>query len=85
MLDKETTTLIEMIGKSQGFIQHSDLSKVTLIRDNKKYVLDLLNENNLHLHSIHLKSGDVLFVPALKSKFIDQNKITNHQSRNHGA
>lgn len=71
IIDKEHTRVYELIGKSEGFLQYANTKKVQLIRNNRSYILDLSQRDIRGVQNIHLKSGDIIFVPAKAGKNFD--------------
>jgi polysaccharide export outer membrane protein len=75
ILEKESNTLTEIIGNTQGFDFYADKKKIQLIRNNKSYQVDftqLINNN----YQILVQSGDVINVPSRKGKAIDKKAPT---------
>lgn len=71
LIDKEQTSLYEILGKSEGFLQYANTKKVQLVRNNTSYVLDLSVKDARGLYSIKMKAGDIVFVPAKSGKNFD--------------
>lgn len=71
LMDKENTTLYEIIGKSEGFLQYSNTKDIQLIRNNVIYHIDLSQDNGLALHTIRVQGKDLINVPAMKGKNFD--------------
>lgn len=71
LMDKEVTTLYEALGKSEGFLQYSNLKKVQIIRDDISYVIDLRKNNGQALHAIKMQAGDIVNIPAKWGKNFD--------------
>jgi len=72
LIDKEANSIIEMIGKAEGFTTHSNLKKVKLVRQGISYQIDL-TENDPRLYKLNLADGDILFVPQKRSKKVTEN------------
>jgi len=79
-LEKEVYYIPEVIGMAGGFDFYADKSEILLIRTSNEteqtYKLDLTGFNEQMLRNITLKSGDVIYVPARKSKIIDKRSNT---------
>lgn len=71
IIDKEYTTLSEIIGKAQGFTKYSKTKNVQFIRDSTSYIIDLSTMNELNAHSIIVRHGDIINIPATKGKAMD--------------
>jgi polysaccharide export outer membrane protein len=71
LIDKEHTALYEILGKSGGFLQYANTERIQLIRNNRSYSIDLSIKNARGDHSIYVKSGDIIFVPAKLGKNFD--------------
>lgn len=69
LLDKEHTTVKEIIGKAEGFLQYANTEKVHLVRNDTVYIMDLSVHNGLE--NIHVKADDLIYVPARKGKNFD--------------
>lgn len=69
LLDKEHTTVKEIIGKAEGFLQYANTEEVHLVRDDTVYIMDLSIYNGLE--NIHVKADDMIYVPARKGKNFD--------------
>jgi len=72
ILDEEHVTLMELIGKAEGFTIYANLKDIKLIRDNRSYSVDLSKMDTLMLHGLPLQSDDILVITATRGKAIDQ-------------
>lgn len=71
LLDKESYSLYEIIGKAEGFIEYADMEKIQLIRDNTSYFIDLTELSEIALHSIKVQPRDIINIPAKRGKRFD--------------
>lgn len=76
ILEKDKTSLTEIIGSCEGLLPYADVEHVEIIRDNNSYLIDLTISGNRSANNIFLKSGDVVKVPSLKGKKLDQKAPT---------
>jgi polysaccharide export outer membrane protein len=72
ILEEEQVTLMELIGRAQGFTSYANMKDIKLIRNNRSYCLDLRKMNALLLHGLMLQSDDILVITATRGKAIDQ-------------
>jgi polysaccharide export outer membrane protein len=72
ILDKERTSLAEIIGTAQGFTDVADKRRVSVIRNDTAYVADLTVLDERRANAIVLRSGDVVSVPSRNYKAIAQ-------------
>lgn len=76
ILDEDNISLIELIGRAEGFDYYADKSKVKLIRKvngaSKEYVLDLTEMNTYDQADILIQPGDVVYVPNRNGKAFDK-------------
>ncbi len=75
-LEKESNTLIEIIGKAQGFERYANFKKVQLIRNGISYNIDMTKLTKDMIHSIIVESGDVINIPSKRGKGLDQKAPT---------
>jgi len=71
LLEKESNTLIEYLGKAQGFNFYANTKEIKLIRDEIPYVIDLTKVESLNKKNIYLKARDIVYIPSKKSKIVD--------------
>ncbi|PHR30920.1 MAG: hypothetical protein COA38_09330 [Fluviicola sp.] len=71
LLDKETNSLYEIIGKAEGFLQYANMERIQLIRDNTSYFIDLTELSETALHSIKVQPRDIINIPAKRGKRFD--------------
>lgn len=76
LLEKESNSLIEIIGRAGGMNFYSNKKEVKLIRNNVEYYFDLTKMEDFSLNNINLQSGDVLYIPSRKGKMIDKKAPT---------
>lgn len=76
LLDKEKTSIVEVIGKSEGFLTYADVKKVQLIREGRSYIIDMSVMSEPLSSRIYVKSGDIINVPSLRGKKLDQKAPT---------
>lgn len=75
-LEKEINTLVEVISRAEGLTSYAKKKKIQIIRDNVAYTVDLTKMSNYQEANIILRSGDVLYVPAVKSKALHERAPT---------
>lgn len=76
ILEEEEVSLMDVIGKAQGFSDYADLSSVRLVRDDKSYYMDLQEFDSVFYHSIVVHSGDIIIVSSKRGKSLDQKAPT---------
>jgi len=76
ILDKENTSIIEAIGKAEGFVGHADITKVQLIRNGQSYIIDMSTVSTPLVSQILVRPGDIIHIPSLKGKRLDQKAPT---------
>lgn len=76
VVDKEYTSVTEMIGQAQGYLYYSDVSRIQLHRQGKTYLLDLTSIDEQLLYNIPVISGDIIVVPSRKGKNLDKKSPT---------
>jgi polysaccharide export outer membrane protein len=76
LLDKDKTTLSEVIGKAEGFVSYADITKVQILRDESSYLIDMSMLSIPLANQIIIKPGDIVNVPSLKGKRLDQKAPT---------
>ncbi|KAB7727658.1 hypothetical protein F5984_21570 [Rudanella paleaurantiibacter] len=76
LLEKEANTLVEMVGRAGDFDMYADRQAVKVIRTIDKQphtiVVDLTRMDNYEARNIAILPGDVIYVPARKSKLWDK-------------
>lgn len=76
LLEKSQNSILEMIGRAEGMLDYADMRAITLIRNDKKYVIDMSKTNDIQLASINVLNGDVIYVPSRKGKVFDKKAPT---------
>lgn len=75
-LEKENNTLVEVLAQAGDFEMYGNKSKIQVIRTTNRQVhsitLDLSKMKNYSLHNIQVLPGDIVYVPARKSKEWDK-------------
>ncbi len=71
LLEKESNTLLEYLGKAEGLNFYADSKKIKVVRDNRPYIIDLTQLDAFNEKNIYLKSGDIIYVPSKKGKKLD--------------
>lgn len=74
LIEKENTTLIELIGKAEGTTDFSNLKKVQVVRSDTSYILNLEEQKNYYALQLH--SNDIVFLPSKKKKSLVKNAPT---------
>lgn len=74
ILEKEQTRLIDLIGKAEGMTDYADLRKIQVIRQDTSYFLNL--KDTIQYYDIQILSGDLVNIPAKKSKRIEKKAPT---------
>ncbi|MEZ0486656.1 polysaccharide biosynthesis/export family protein [Fibrella aquatica] len=76
LLEKEANTLVELLGRAGDFDLYADRQAVQVIRtiDNQPHTMqiDLTRMDQFATRNIQIQSGDVIYVPAKKSKLWDK-------------
>lgn len=72
ILEEEQVSLMEMIGRAQGFTNYANMQELNLIRNNKIYSLDLRSMDDFQIHKLLLQSDDLIIVTATRGKAIDE-------------
>jgi len=74
LIEKETNSLYELIGKGEGLTSYANVKRIQLIRNDTSYVLNLaqLGPN----YSINIQADDIVYIPAKRGKIIDQKAPT---------
>lgn len=76
ILDKEKTTLSEVLGNAQGFTDYARLKKVTLTRRDQDSIqvfpLDLKKMGAYDLSRIYVRRGDCIHIPDKAGKRIER-------------
>lgn len=75
-LEKERVSVVEVIGMAEGFISYADVKHVQLLRDGKSYLIDMSVVNTPFANEIFVRPGDIVSVPSLKGKRLDQKAPT---------
>lgn len=75
-LEKEYTTISEMIGMAEGFSDYANLKGVRLIRDDVSYNINLKHMDDFLLHNVPLHADDIIIIPAKRGKTLDQKAPT---------
>jgi len=70
-IEKETSTLFEMLGQSGMFDTYANLKEVKFVRENTNYILDLTNMEDYERNNVVLQDGDIIFIPVRKGKTLD--------------
>ena len=68
LLEKESNTLIECIGKAQGLNFYADTKRIQIIRDDIPYIIDLTQLESFNKKNIYLKANDIIYIPSKKGK-----------------
>lgn len=76
-LPSQGRTVAQAIAQAGGFTDYADLSRVSIMRNNSdssqiEVVLDLGKRGNYSAPSMPLQAGDVIFIPARRSKHNDR-------------
>lgn len=75
-LDKESNTVLEMLGRAGGTDFYANKKKIQVIRGTGKnihhFTLDLTNLQEYRKNNFNLEGGDVVLVPSRKSKMLDK-------------
>ena len=71
LLEKELNTLVEYIGKAEGFNFYANTKKIKVIRDEVAYQIDLTRLEQMPGKNIYLKANDIVYVPSKKGKKLD--------------
>ena len=73
-VDKQQITLLEALSVAGGFTDNARPSKVQLIRNKpntvETYIIDLTRLSSLSEPKLLLQSGDVIYVPPRRTKFV---------------
>ena len=76
-LNKDYTTLIDVISKSGGFTDMAKRNKIKIISINEKVptvkIIDLSKLNNVELSNLIIKPNEIVYVEPMKAKLIDTN------------
>ena len=72
LLEKDNYTFTEIIGQAGGFKDFANTKEIKLVRNNKTYKMDLTSIDPQTLNSLPILSGDLLYIPAQKSKSVVQ-------------
>lgn len=75
-IEKEINTLVELISRAQGLTSYAKKSKIEIIRDNVAYVVDLTSMSQFQQSNLILKNGDIIYVPATKTKTLHERAPT---------
>jgi len=67
-LEKERYFLAEILAHAGGLTDFADARELSLIRNNTPFKLDLTTDDGSRLNSLEIIDGDVIYVPAQKSK-----------------
>ncbi|WP_066758998.1 polysaccharide biosynthesis/export family protein [Crocinitomix algicola] len=76
LIEKDLNTLVEFIAEAQGLTSFAQKKKIQVIRDNISYRIDLTRIRDIDANNIYLKSGDILYVPAVRSKKLHERAPT---------
>jgi polysaccharide export outer membrane protein len=68
LLEKESNTLIEYLGKSEGLNFYADTKHIQIIRDDIPYIIDLTQLESFNRKNIYLKANDIIYIPSKKGK-----------------
>jgi len=71
VLEKELNTLVEYVGKAQGFGFYANTKAIQVIRDDVAYKIDLTRLEEMQYKNIYLKADDIIYVPSKKGKSVD--------------
>ena len=71
LLEKESNTLVEYIGKAEGLNFYADTKKIQIIRDEIPYIIDLTQLEEFNTKNIYLKANDIIYIPSKKGKKLD--------------
>ena len=71
-LDKEISTLVELIGNAEGFTFYANTKHIQIIRNNISYQVDLSTMTEFEKQNILLKSRDIVYIPSKKGKILAQ-------------
>jgi len=76
-LNKDYTTLIDVISKSGGFTDMAKRNKIKIISLNSKppvvKIIDLSKINNVELSNLIIKPNEIVYVEPMKAKLVDTN------------
>jgi len=75
-LEKERNTLLELIGKAEGFEGYANLKKVSIMRNDDQLVVDLTEMTELQKMNLIVQNGDVIYIPSRKGKVLDKKAPT---------
>jgi polysaccharide export outer membrane protein len=76
VLEKERTTITEIIGRTEGFTSYANVKSIRLIRNDISYTINLKHLDESFLHHIIVQADDIIIVPAKKGKVLDQKAPT---------
>jgi polysaccharide export outer membrane protein len=76
LLERDINSLVELIGRSEGMTSFAKSSQIQVIRDNICYKIDLTKMNQFEASNIYLKSRDIVYVPAAKTKKLHERAPT---------
>jgi len=68
LLEKESNTLIEYLGKAQGLNFYADTKHIKVIRNDIPYLVDLTQLESFNQKNIYLKANDIIYIPSKKGK-----------------
>lgn len=75
-LERDINTLVDMIGRSEGLTSYAKSSQIQVIRENICYKIDLTKMTDFEANNLYLKSKDIVYVPAIKSKKLHERAPT---------
>lgn len=75
-LEMDLNTLVELIGDAQGLTSYARKSHIQVIRNNVSYKVDLTKMNELYANNIYIRSKDIIYVPAVRSKKLHERAPT---------
>lgn len=75
-LEKERNTLLELIGKAEGFEGYANLKKVSIMRNDEQLVIDLTAMTELQKMNLIVQNGDVIYIPTRRGKVLDKKAPT---------
>ena len=69
---KGNNSLAFLIGRAGGLDYYAKLDEVTLLRGDKKYLINLSSLSTFEMNRINLLPGDVLYFPTKRGKALDK-------------
>lgn len=72
-LEKESNSLIEVFGKSEGFNFYSNTKRIVIIRNGNACKIDLTQLSTFEKNNILIRNEDIIYVPSKKIKALQLN------------